>query len=292
MLLRIVDLVMYSSMAEFFLECLKAELERRREKNNSYSIRAFARDLELDCSSLSAVLRRKRKLPKKSIDLVLKKLSLSPEKEFYFRSSLESRHWDLEGLAKKVHFENQMNVILEEERHFRIIADWEHFAILSLAQTEDFVSTPEYVSQRLNIPLQSAQSAIKRLLDTGLLEIENADTKTLKPTQKNLTTTQEIESRALKESHHQALKKIDETIELIPLTERYLGSVTMAIAKEKLPDAKKLIREFQRKLCGFLESDSKKEVYLLGVQLVPLSKKVKTNLNDENKLRKKTGKQK
>lgn len=50
-----------------FREVLEAELRRRRERNPRYSLRAFARALALDHSSLSQILRGKRRLTGKVI---------------------------------------------------------------------------------------------------------------------------------------------------------------------------------------------------------------------------------
>jgi len=43
----------------------------------------------------------------------------------------------------------------------------------------------------------------------------------------------------------------------------------MAIDSSKLPAAKEMIRTFRRKLCEFLESGKKDEIYNLNIQLVP-----------------------
>jgi hypothetical protein len=90
-------------------------------------------------------------------------------------------------------------------------------------------------------------------------------------------TTQDIESAALKRSHAQSLEQVIEALNVVPAQLREINSTTMAISLRRLPEAKKLIRQFQRKLCAFLEcnddaSEAREEVYNLNVQLVPVSK--------------------
>jgi plasmid maintenance system antidote protein VapI len=46
---------------ETLLDELRREMGRRRERNSRYSIRAFARDLDVDHSSLSQILRGRRR---------------------------------------------------------------------------------------------------------------------------------------------------------------------------------------------------------------------------------------
>ena len=50
--------------------------------------------------------------------------------------------------------------------------------------------------------------------------------------------------------------------------------VTMAIDAKKIPQAKKLIREFQRQISAVLETGTKTEVYKLCVHMLPLSKEI------------------
>ena len=50
-----------------------------------------------------------------------------------------------------------------------------------------------------------------------------------------------------------------------------LAATTMAIDISKLPLAKKMIREFQDKLCAYLETGVKKDVYKLCIQIFPLT---------------------
>ena len=45
----------------------------------------------------------------------------------------------------------------------------------------------------------------------------------------------------------------------------------MAISTAKLSEARKLIMDFRRKLCAFLEDGQRDAVYRLNVQLFPLS---------------------
>ena len=53
---------------------LKDELQKRKEKNRSYSLRAFARDLGIGATSLSDLFNGKRKLSPKNVTKVMDKL--------------------------------------------------------------------------------------------------------------------------------------------------------------------------------------------------------------------------
>ncbi|RYZ75687.1 MAG: hypothetical protein EOP05_07165 [Proteobacteria bacterium] len=61
----------------FHIRILKAELEKRKDRNRRYSMRAFANFLEMDPSALSRVLSGKLDLSLQASCLILKKLDLN-----------------------------------------------------------------------------------------------------------------------------------------------------------------------------------------------------------------------
>ena len=76
----------------YFLYTLQGALEARQRKNPSYSLRAFAKDLEMDSSNLSAILAKKRGLPSRRASGIAKKLkSLRKTKHPFPDSSLAAR---------------------------------------------------------------------------------------------------------------------------------------------------------------------------------------------------------
>jgi transcriptional regulator with XRE-family HTH domain len=60
-----------------FRALLVAELERRRAANARYSLRSFARDLGVDHSTLSQILRGKRRLTARTVRALGRKLRLA-----------------------------------------------------------------------------------------------------------------------------------------------------------------------------------------------------------------------
>lgn len=59
------------------LTMLRAELERRQAANARYSLRSFARDLHVDHSSLSQILRGRRRLTGRSVRALGRRLRLA-----------------------------------------------------------------------------------------------------------------------------------------------------------------------------------------------------------------------
>jgi uncharacterized protein (TIGR02147 family) len=90
-------------------------------------------------------------------------------------------------------------------------------------------------------------------------------------TGKNLTTPSSVPSAALRGAHRQYMVKAIDSLEKDPIDLRDMSGITMAISSKKIPEARKLIQDFRRRLCAFLEDGDKDAVYRLNVQLFPLS---------------------
>lgn len=75
------------------ISLLQAELKRRKEKNERYSLRAFASFLQLDPSALSRILSCKQELSLQTSLQVIRKLKLGPnERAQFIRSIAEEKY--------------------------------------------------------------------------------------------------------------------------------------------------------------------------------------------------------
>ncbi|MEZ4752174.1 MAG: DUF4423 domain-containing protein [Bdellovibrionota bacterium] len=166
------------------------------------------------------------------------------------------------------------------EAHFRelsvdtyyLIADWYHFAILSLMETKGFQSRARWVADRLAISVVEVRSAFERMERLGLVFKKS---KEWLLNQEGVTTTHDVPNGALKKSHKQQLDLAKAALDSTPVEERDITSMMMAIDVSRLPQAKEFIRQFRRQFSQFLETGDKTEVYNLSIQLIPLSKKSK-----------------
>lgn len=162
--------------------------------------------------------------------------------------------------------------------HYHMISDWYYYAILSLAETQGFKDEPSLIARRLNIRNSEAKQALERLERLQLLQRNSKGQ--LVPTGLSFKTSSDISNATLRKSHVDNLELAKESLERDPVDLRDISSMTMAIDLSLLPQAKKLIQDFRRKLTQFLESEEKQEVYKLNIQLFPLSTKEGENEND------------
>ena len=244
---------------------LQTEFQIRRKKNPSYSLRRMAQQLELPSGRLSEILSGRRRLTKPIALRISERFSYTPERRQQFLAVVEAAR---KGATSVVYTEADYLQLSTDA--FHVLADWHHFAILSLMELHDFDRKPTAIAARLGISSVEARSSLDRMTRLGLIR---EDGEKMVKTSGNITTTHDIESAALKLSHKQNLDLASAALDDVELALRDVTSVTMAIDVAKLPLAKEMIKKFRRQLSAFLESDLKNEVYNLNVQLFPLTKK-------------------
>ena len=242
------------------VEHLRAELGKRCQKNPNYSLRAFARSLKIDSSSLSAILNEKRRVSPKIAKRLLDQLGVEP----VVKQKIISSMIGLEDAQPQ----SDEFVELEAEK-FKVIADWEHFAIMALLETENCKHSISWIANKLAIGTGTVIEAMARLEKVGLLKKEDGRWLT---TGASVSTTNEISDPALRRHNRQYIEKSLDSLERDAVEERDITGITMAIDKTKLEDAKKMIRTFRRQLCKFLEAGRQDDVYRVNIQLFPIDR--------------------
>ena len=253
---------------------LKDQLGLKALANPQYSLRAFARDLEISPQVLSSVLSGKKNISSEVALELAQRLKLSDEERSYFYDLVELSQAKTQNLREIIQYrlsryEQNKSYRTIQEDVFKIIADWHHAAILELTETDDFKNDPQWISTRLGITPQEARLAVERLLLMELLEVKG---KTLKKSDFNFATHYDVPSAALRKSHSQLLEKAISAIEEQSVGQREYGTMIMAIDPKKLPEAKKKIRKFRKDLSQYLESGDRTEIYAISTQLFSLSK--------------------
>jgi uncharacterized protein (TIGR02147 family) len=252
-------------------DLIREEYGQRRKRNSSYSLRAFARDLEVSVGALSEILANKRKLTPKSTRKILPHLNLSPiKKDAFLKNVLHSYGGDSMTPA------NVANEVLLAEDHFQFISEWYHFAILSLLKLDEYIEDPAWIAARIGIQTFEAKNALSRLQRLGLIIKKNGRSVRQIPA---YTTTNDVPSAALKESHRQTLEQSIESLFRDAVDIREITSTTMAIDRSRIREGKELIMEFRKRFQALMEDGQKNEVYNLNIQFVPVTKFKSEDIN-------------
>jgi transcriptional regulator with XRE-family HTH domain len=122
-----------------FQQMLRAEFGQRRQRNPRYSLRAFARYLGTDHSTLSQLLRSRRNLSPRMVRRLGERLRLGSEK--------------ISDACVQQHAE----------------------AILRLARSPAFRANSRWIAAQTGIPMDSVNAAIHRLLHHGDLVMKSTN---------------------------------------------------------------------------------------------------------------------
>ena len=143
-----------------FAAVLRAELTRRCARNPSYSLRAFARALEVDHATLSQILRGRRALTRDTIVQLGQRLGLEAARvEAYVRDAAAAREGPPTGSAA-----------LDAAA---ILGDPLHHQLLALVHTEDFRGDSRFLAQVLDTTPDAINVVLQRLLRFGLLTMKD-----------------------------------------------------------------------------------------------------------------------
>lgn len=256
-----------------YRQLLKLELEKRCSRNNRYSLRAFARDLDLGAARLSEILNARTGLSVEKAEQIAKLLELSPDESEYFTTLVESEHARSQVLREAARSRlakfNQAEFSSLEIDHFMIIAEWYHFAILELTEVEGFKSNDKWIARALGIQEIEAKMAIERLMRLGYLKrIRNRYQQTIDFIHAESATP----SEALRKHHRQLISQALGSIDSQKMEQRDLGSMIMSFDKKEMKIVTDKIRKFREEIGRFAsKSKHKNSVYCLNTQLFELT---------------------
>jgi uncharacterized protein (TIGR02147 family) len=245
-------------------------LEDKVKKNAAFSLRSFARNLELSPSHLSRVLSGSKKLSMVMAGRVAQRLQLGRSETSYFMLLIqlemtkdeEIRAEILKTMASKSKSAQRKTLDLET---FKTISDWHHFAIIALAKIPGFRNDPHWIARRLEIQPLEATHAINRLLNLRLLE--QTPEGELRPVEaQDITTSDDIVSAAIRENHRQQLQRATTALNKQPVDIREFNNLAVAMRPKDMERAKKLIRDFVDKFNEEMDTAGGTEVFQLNVQ--------------------------
>lgn len=228
-------------------------LLQRKARNKSYSIRAFARDLNLSPAYVSQVLNKKRNL---SLD---QKLKIAAGLGIDF-SAFKLNHNEDNSVL-------DLDIIEQTLEHEKILKHWYHFAILSLAQLKPLNCNSKIIAKRLGLTAGEASEAVKRLTHFGYLE--KLDGKLVRSKNAFIIDSKKS-SQSLRQFHFSRLMAAEQELSFYDqarIDRRFFQTLFIPSSRKKVLAAKSLITKFQNKLITHLMEDSPDEVFQLSLQL-------------------------
>ena len=225
----------------------------KQQKNPKYSLRAYAKYLELNPGTLSAILAGKRTLPSAAVDLVAKKLGLNGTDLALFKDSTLTQKLNSEPSKRLC--ENTMRTLFEE---------WEYFVILGVMRLKDFDGSLEWIANKAEISLERTVKCVSDLKSWQLVEMN--DEGILERSHVRLYSHHDIPSDAIRSAHVSSLEMAGRKIHSVPVDQRDYSFATMALDEKGFKTIKKKILKLRNELNEFSETCSEEKLYRFSVQ--------------------------
>ena len=233
---------------------LNAVIDEKKSKNPLFSLRSWARSLGyLQPTSLSQILRRKRSISNKHIELFANNLEMDRQHQRYFAAIVEA---SIARTAERRMFWQKcaQSISLKKSYQMNWLKDYQLYqnslplVLLHLVNLKGFTETAGWIQRKLNKPVESAQihSAIQLLLKLGLLQRGTAGE--LIRVKGNFSSPHDVASIWIKKFHESGLRDAADAIYLQAPENREYGSYLLAIKKEDLSKIKKSLRSYTEKL--------------------------------------------
>lgn len=246
-------------------EFLKSEFTKRKTKNPNFSVRAFARWLELSPAQVSQVMSGKRPLTLKALEKINKKLDISPFEKQTLVDSLVGTSAKRQNPATLTDEQQSFRTLSEDQ--FKMMADWYHVAILSLTRIPNAKADPRWIARKLNISVEDANEALQRLLRLGIVETSPKFIQIGDP----LKVISEIPSSAIRRYHKQNLALASEKVDTVDNSMKNFDSLCIAINTKDIPQLKNHIDRFLNQIQKFSDKSKPDHVYNLNLQLFPIT---------------------
>jgi uncharacterized protein (TIGR02147 family) len=251
-----------SISASDFRAFLEQELARRNSANPSYSLRAFARDMDVDSSFLSKLLNGKRSMTARTI------MSLAPR--------LALAETDIQTFVQKANVRRRRHYVgTQDGQVFQEIEDhkclqsleWYHLVILEMVSCKNFEANATWIAERLPVTADQAQQALDTLISHGVLSQHEGGVWRNELNNHTMS--------GIKVPRAQQVKKqiYEQALAIIPQGVGTHSTMTVAISESRYQEAVERITRFRRELSQFLhEPEDREKVYQILISLFPVTK--------------------
>lgn len=249
--------------------------ERKKDLNRSYSIRAFARDLNLSPSFVSRALRGEKSFSLKQLKLIFKILDIEKETQLKLKSLfiIDKLGPEFKNLAQTKSPKSHLNFKNLSQNKLSLLTRWYYIPVLELLTVSGSDITVPKMARRLGISYAMVQESIDALEKLNVLSKENG--KYIRRT--NLVRFASATSKPEIRQYHASM--IEKAAEELKKTDgdafnlRLITGITFGANLEALETAKGILNDAIHKAATILsEASDGGEVYQINLQLFPLTK--------------------
>lgn len=245
---------------------LSALFNLKKQKNSRYSLRSFAKYLNLSPATLSVLLNNKRRITADVFKTVKHKIDLTDSEKNSYLSYLQRRKKQRKG-----QFETQNDIDRLAELEFELLSEWYFFALIELFKLNSFKKDPNWIKNELGLKSDfDIDSAIQLLKDLKLIKETEKGYQDLAEYRSLID--ENLSTEARRKRQKQILALSSKSINHVDYAHRDHSAITIAFDPMLMPEVKKRIMIFRRSLANYITENSlkKNSIYELQVSFFPL----------------------
>ena len=150
-----------------------------------------------------------------------------------------------------------------------MIEEWEYYAILTYFETKNPSFDFQVIANEFRITKDRVQQVVGELIQYGFLSQDAQGV--IRRATESVKTPEDVSSESLRKAHLQEMEIVKERMQALEPLMRDISSITFAGDPERVKQAKRLIRSFRLKLNRLMETEKANDVFMLSIQLVPLT---------------------
>jgi uncharacterized protein (TIGR02147 family) len=272
----------YQNPRQFVLD----RVNTAQRENSGVSIRQLALKMGISHTLLVMILQGKRSLRVKHAGAIAQGLGLSSQERLYLQAliqldsakDVEEKHL-CQLLLTELHPEQPVKIRQIEQ--FELISNWIHMAILSACDLSDFDPAPEAIAKRFGtrVNANEIRAAMERLKGLGLIEL--LPDGGFRPTQKKVTTPDDVANAGARRYHKEVMDLAQEALDRVPISHREFQSCAISVPDNKVALAKEMVRKFRSQLAKAM-GEGGDEVYQFNIQFFQLTESPRRSLRRED----------
>lgn len=253
---------------------LREELGLRQSRRPQYSLRAFARDLEMSPSFLCEFLAGRQGISRERVFWLAKKLNLSDDQREHFWDLIEAK-FGRSPEAKKM---AGLRVVQRSKSHksklsldrFRLVADWYNLVILEILSLPGPQFDAKQMADILDISVKDVNQALMRLRTLNLIQ-EEEDGR-WRVTEEVTSTEEAGPNEAIQYAHQRMLQMQAAQVERKGIDQRESVSIAFSLHDGDWPDFRRELKEAIVSVVSKygLKADGKNQVACLSAQVIKL----------------------
>lgn len=254
-----------------YSDIIKAEFEKKRTRNPVYSLRAFARDLNIGSSTASMLLRGQVGLSQKRAKEIAGRLGFSGEETLYFLDLIRAKRAKREkarneALLNLRQYNTRFNCV--DNATFHHFSKWYALPLMELIRMFGPAANAAFLARKLKISQEEIRKALRSFRAHKILRRTKGHDEV---TEEFISLPDGQPDTLVRQFHVDILEKAKLAATSDPNSERNIACAIVRMRKTDLAWAAQEMKVFRRKLAARLEQgDGHDAVYAIGTQLFRL----------------------